>query len=360
MGWRMAGTIVLGVLMLGAGAFWLLKRWMDQPLYTPGSVRAAHDLSSPLDPPAAAAHPNGYVEMGAGVQLFTFKDGQGGRVVVLHGGPGIPPSHPWTGLHALADRFAFSYYHQRGCGRSTRPFERLPAGSTYKRMQLLHQTLGLPAQLGDIERLRRAWGETRLTLIGHSFGALLASLYAAEFPARVRALVLVAPAPLIVMPPAGGDLLDEIRRELPEPERVRYQEFLGRYMDFQSVLDGDERSVAALNREFGSFYAQVAQKHGMAMTDSGAALEDIGGFVVPALYLSLGRRHDWSGFLRNVQAPVLVLHGERDLQSEQASRAHAELFPRCRFEVIRGAGHFPFEDQPEAFAAAVAGFLEES
>ena len=36
MGWRMAGTIVLGVLMLGAGAFWLLKRRMDQPLYTPG------------------------------------------------------------------------------------------------------------------------------------------------------------------------------------------------------------------------------------------------------------------------------------------------------------------------------------
>jgi proline iminopeptidase len=358
MGWRITGSVVVGLLMLAAVALWLLKRWMDQALYTPGSVRASRELALPLDPPSAAVHADGFIEMGAGVRLFSFTDGQGRRVVVLHGGPGIPPCRPWRGLRALADRFAFSYYHQRGCGRSARPFEILPAGNTYKRMQLLHQTLGLPAQLADIERLRRAWGETRLTLIGHSFGALLAALYAAEFPGHVKALVLVAPAPLIVMPPAGGDLLNEIRRELPEAERARYQEFLGRYLDFRSIVDSDERTVAALNREFGAFYAQVARQHGMAMADIGATLDDIGGFVVPALYLSLGRRHDWSGFVREVQAPVLVLHGERDLQSEQASQSCAAYFRHARFQVIRGAGHFPFEDQPEAFASAVAEFLE--
>ena len=63
--------------------------------------------------------------------------------------------------------------------------------------------------------------------------------------------------------------------------------------------------------------------------------------------------------MRSVQAPALVLHGERDLQSEQASQAYAGLFQRSRFEVIPGAGHFPFEDQPDAFARAVAGFLKE-
>ena len=355
MGWKIAGVVVLGLLVLGAGALWVLKRWMEQPLYVPGSVRASRNLTAPLDPPTAARG-DGLVDMGAGVRLFTFTDGQGGRVVVIHGGPGIPPRGPWTGLHALADRFAFTYYHQRGCGRSTRPFERLPAGGTYARMQLLHQTLGLPAQLGDIERLRRAWGETRLTLIGHSFGALLASLYAAELPERVRALVLVAPAPLIVMPPAGGDLLDEIRRELPEAERVRYEVFLGRYLDFRRILDSDESAVAALNREFQPFYAQVARKHGFAMAE-GAFPEDAGGLVVQALYLSLGRRHDWSAFVGTVQAPTLVLHGERDVQSEQASAAYAAFFPHARFKVIRDAGHFPFEDRPDAFASAVAEFL---
>ena len=39
-----------------------------------------------------------------------------------------------------------------------------------------------------IERIRRILGRDRLTLVGHSFGAFLAAMYAAEFPDRVEAL----------------------------------------------------------------------------------------------------------------------------------------------------------------------------
>jgi proline iminopeptidase len=357
MGIKIGVGVVLGLLMLGVVVVWLLKRWMEQPLYVPGSVHAGRDLSSPLDPPTAQQQADGLVDVGGGVRLWSFVDGQGSRVVVVHGGPGIPTPKAWTGLHSLTNRFAFTYYHQRGCGRSTRPFERLPPGNTYHRMRLLHRTLGLPAQIGDIERLRRVWGEERLTLIGHSFGGLIATLYAAEFPERVRALVLVAPAPLVVMPPEDGGLLEEVRRLLPAAEQARYQAFLDRYLDFRHILDSDERSVASLNSEFGEFYARAARLHGIDLPGQ-AFPEDGGGFVVAALYLSLGQRHDWSAILRDVPAPVLVVHGERDLQSEQASRSYCAHLPHTRFEVIRGAGHFPFEDRPEAFAAVIGGFLD--
>ena len=54
---------------------------------------------------------------------------------------------------------------------------------------------------------------------------------------------------------------------------------------------------------------------------------------------------------------MLVLHGADDLQSEAASRQYSDLFPNAQFSVIEKAGHFPFEQQPEAFAEAVRAFL---
>ncbi|OGO41196.1 MAG: hypothetical protein A2Z04_05735 [Chloroflexi bacterium RBG_16_57_9] len=60
-------------------------------------------------------------------------------------------------------------------------------------------------------------------------------VYAAEFPERVEALVLVAPADVLAMPQEGGGLFEEIRRRLPESMREEYAAYLKRYLDFQNI-----------------------------------------------------------------------------------------------------------------------------
>jgi proline iminopeptidase len=84
-----------------------------------------------------------------------------------------------------------------------------------------------------------------------------------------------------------------------------------------------------------------------------------GGFLTLALYLSLGQRHDWTAAMARVRAPVLVLHGEEDLQPRAATERVAALFPNSRLLSLPGAGHFPFDEQPDAFAQAVSEFLRE-
>ena len=44
--------------------------------------------------------------------------------------------------------------------------------------------------------------------------------------------------------------------------------------------------------------------------------------------------------LRQVTAPVLVIHGADDLQSEAATRLYVDSFPNAEFAVIENAGHF--------------------
>ena len=85
--------------------------------------------------------------------------------------------------------------------------------------------------------------------------------------------------------------------------------------------------------------------------------------VVSCLYvpkqLDSGTRLYYTDALNDVSAPVLVLHGSDDLQTEDASRVYVDAFPNAQFQVIQDATHFPFVEEPEQFATVVAEFLEE-
>lgn len=58
------------------------------------------------------------------IRLHHFSIGRGRPILVIHGGPGYPLGLPVPGFNPLTNRFAFHSYDQRGCGQSTRPFDR--------------------------------------------------------------------------------------------------------------------------------------------------------------------------------------------------------------------------------------------
>jgi pimeloyl-ACP methyl ester carboxylesterase len=62
--------------------------------------------------------------------------------------------------------------------------------------------------------------------------------------------------------------------------------------------------------------------------------------------------------LGEVEVPALVLWGESDrIATPGYGRALAAALPKGRFEVVKGAGHLPQFEQPEAIFAAIDGFL---
>jgi proline iminopeptidase len=227
-------------------------------------------------------------------------------------------------------------------------------------MQTLDRTLGLGAQIADIERIRRILGDEKLILVGHSWGGFLASLYAAEFPERVEALVLVSPANVLVMPQpdAESDLFAAVRAKLPAEEQAGFDAFMEEYFDFGSLFNKSEEDLIAMNRKFGEYYIKIMAPDVAADTESGIPVQGRpGGWMVWAQYVSMGQRHDYHKALEKVNAPVLVIHGADDLQSESASRLYADAFPNAQFVVIQNASHFSFEQRPEQFARLVGDFL---
>jgi proline iminopeptidase len=337
--------IVVVLVVVAAALAW---RWMTGPMYRPGDARASLTAG---EPPAVRPDDHQRWRVTQSISLHHFEEGSGRDVLVVHGGPGFPPSRPWRVGPLLADRYRLVYYHQRGCGLSSRPFKSFPGSNTYQNMQTLQRTLGLAAQVADIERIRRILGCDRLVLLGHSFGAMIAGLYAAEFPERVDALIFVAPANLVVMP-SKPDLFDLVRERLANALKPEYDAYMREYLDFRGALGRTEEQSSAFYGRFARYYGAAAKLNGLDGSDPSAA-----GYQPLAVYLSMGKHHDYSAAFRGVKAPVMVVHGASDMQPEKASRDFAALFSQVRFVRIEGATHFPFDEQPGEFARIVADFL---
>jgi proline iminopeptidase len=109
-----------------------------------------------------------------------------------------------------------------------------------------------------------------------------------------------------------------------------------------------------MNEQFGKYYLQIMD---VDMESEWPKQGKPGGWMVWAGYVSMGQRHDYRPALREVDVPVLVIHGAEDLQSEAASRLYVDAFPNAEFAVIEHASHSSFEDQPDQFAAIVKTFL---
>ncbi|MBC8507131.1 MAG: alpha/beta hydrolase [Chloroflexi bacterium] len=352
--WIILGTIALLIVIM-VGGFWYFSM---QPLYNPGMVSTGENLSAPLTPPDQLTGSETWL-VEPGVELEHFSEGEGPNVIVIHGGPGQPFTAPASGLSLLSNEYQFHYYAQRGCGESARPIDRFESPNTYENMQTLDRTLGLGAQIADIERIRQILGDEKLILVGHSWGGFLASLYAAEFPDRVEALVLVSPANTLIMPQpeAESDLFASVREKLSPAEQTEYDAFMEEYFDFAGQFEKSEADLIAMNEKFGEYYVAIMDPNQLEATSSQPVQGKPGGWMVWAQYISMGQRHDYSKALENVNAPVLVIHGADDLQSEAASRLYSDAFPNAEFVEIQNASHFAFEEQPEQFAQVVADFL---
>src|SRR3954466_12010604 len=122
-----------------------------------------------------------------GYDLNVEEVGSGFPLIVLHGGPGMDHSMFRPYLAPLGDAYRLLYVDERGQGRSERVD---PA------------TLSLEVFARDVGRLAEALGLDEFALLGHSFGAIIATWHATE--AGTAAAYVIS---------GGGDASDELMKD---------------------------------------------------------------------------------------------------------------------------------------------------
>lgn len=204
------------------------------------------------------------------------------------------------------------------------------------------------AQANLIRDLLERLGEGRGTVVGHSLGGGVAMQFAYQYPERCERLVLVSSGGL------GREVHAILRAAaLPGAELVlpwlsvaasrsigTAVKTLGRF-GFRASADLGEtwRGFSSLE--------EASARRAFLLTVRG--LIDPGGQRVSAtdkLYLS-------------ADLPTLIVWGEHDplIPVAHAVRAH-EMMPGSRLEIFAAAGHYPYLDDPERFAALVLDFMQ--
>jgi proline iminopeptidase len=268
-----------------------------------------------------------------GVRLYTRRVGDGPPVVVLHGGPGAHHDYLLPQYDHLARGRALLYYDQRGGGRSPAPRE---------------MPVGWREHVADLEALRDHWGLERLTLLGYSWGGLLAVLYALEHPRRVERLALVSSAPVTAAWREEFERRFEDRMAQPWIARSRA-----------------ELAALGLARTDPEKYRRLAFALSVAGYFHNPALaRDMTPFRVTertrrAVWESLGE-YDLRDEIRETfphgAAPrSLLVHGVYDPMPLESARETAALLSTGVVELA--TGHAPHVEATELFVNALDGFL---
>lgn len=289
-------------------------------------------------PPIPAPRESGFTSK-TSVPLFWAAYGpkSASKLLVLHGGPGASHDYLLPQMLQLSPERELIFYDQRGGGRSRHENE---GPITWR------------TQVEDLAAVVSEFSLDPLSIVGYSWGGLLAMLYATEAAAG---RVPIAPYRMILIDPA------------PVTRRYREEfetEFNRRQQDEQISGMRKDLVESGLQERDRDAYRQRAFEVSVAgyFADPERARDltpfRVIGKVQKSIWESLGD-FDLRDALKSVKCPTLVVHGSRDPIPVGSSKDIAGSLG-ARFVLIEGSGHVPYVEQPGQLFPALAVFLDET
>lgn len=277
----------------------------------------------------------------------TYGDPANPVVIILHGGPG-GDYRSILALQALTDEYHVVFFDQRGSGLSPR---------------VDPEEITLESAIADVDSFVEYFGKgEKVNIVGHSWGAMLASAYLGLYPQKVDHVVLAEP----------GFLNSEFAKEWAEGTQMHFSSGLIYYFlktKFEALHvngpDGyasDDYFGHQINLYQGSDHPQasyycegdkpdenVSWRFGTAAGNamSQQAVDTDGNFDIN---LAEG--------VEQFEHTVLFMTGDcQQLIGAEYQSRQMKLFPNAELAVIPDAGHEMFFENPEASVEVVRAYL---
>lgn len=276
------------------------------------------------------------ITMSDGTELHVTVRGEGFPVLYLHGGPGS--GSYWMEVFmgdSLESMVQMIYLDQRGVGRSGSPLE---------------PDFSLERMILDFEEVREAFGFETWFTMGHSFGGILQTAYAAAHPEVNRGMIMVNAS--LNMPgsfrsswcPKALEFLDSTE-ELPfcsdeaTPLFDRWNELIGRLnnQDLMWKMGFEERkSMDRINQTYGDI-----EQWNPDFSNQFQSYEEY--------------KYDYTRYTSELNMPVLFYFGKRDWMAGPEHYRMIE-FPDLLLWPAETA-HMPFLENSEDLLQAIRTFL---
>lgn len=282
---------------------------------------------------------NGYIAVDGGkIYYEKFGAKNSNPVIVLHGGPGmLDSSYLLPQMAELANENQVIFYDQRGSGKSLG-------------FALNSSSINMNNFVADLEALRAKLGFDKFTVVGHSWGGLLAMAYAIKYPQHLNAVVLVSSAPANA---AGFKIFgnEYVKRT------QTIQSELTKIETSKQFQDGDPSAVKQYFHDiFAVYFYNKADLEKLSLVFTKPAFLS-GKQVADILMIDYLSTYDLSAELNKLQMPVLIIHGENDIVPLSTAQTTNALIPNSQLIVLQDCDHFPYIEKPSAFFNDTSAFI---
>jgi pimeloyl-ACP methyl ester carboxylesterase len=308
---------------------WIASILMLWSLFT-SDVLAA--FSTPAKPFTTPDGKLSYHQMGNGSKT----------ILLLGGGPGFSSWNLEPIQRMLSSGYRVLLLDMRGIGEN--------------KMSVVPNEVLLKKWVSDLERLRQHSKSETWTLIGHSWGALMAQRYAQQHPKSIEQLVLLNP-----VDPQTDSLKPLVERI--EQKRLDNTPAADPFSDaaWQHQTDTPNQTQLAqqkLSQALPSYFYNYAQGVQYAQQFNSTDFE-------PAINVGIWKAYQQQPIrpqaLRQLamQFPIFIMGCDEDLLSPENIANYQKILPKVPVKQLKQCAHFPWVEQPEAFEQQLLAFLQE-
>ncbi len=286
------------------------------------------------------------VDLGAGRTAAYEVIGDGNPLLYFQGGPGFSAALLRPEAQLLADHFAVYLIDPAGSGGSTPPSD--------------------PSQYDHVGHARfysdvcEAVGVGPATIMGSSFGGIVAMTYAALYPERTTRCISVASRAVgeeIEGPEAAAEMQAFLARHSHQPWYPEARKIWDEWTD-RVLVAQDSREVDAMMAEVLPLYTAEPDRPGVqAMIEQWRRDMKTDLAAVKAWESGLWQTIDARPLLAKIQCPTLVLVGALDLICGPAQgQLIVEAVPGAELVSVPNSGHFIAAEAPESFRDEIIKF----
>jgi proline iminopeptidase len=261
--------------------------------------------------------------------------GSGKPLLIINGGPGMNSNGFENLAIKLSENNKTIIYDQRGTGKS--------------RLNTLDSsTITMKLMLDDIESLRKHFNIDKWSILGHSFGGMLASYYAAEYPQHIESLILSSSGgiDLELLDYAGEAINSKLSKE--ELDSLSYWS--------AKINAGDTSYHAKLER--GKVLAPAYLYDKKFIPALAERLTQGNAVINQLIWNDLKKiKYDCAEKLKTFDKPVLIIQGRQDIiQVKTAEKAH-KILKNSKIVILENCGHYGWLDNAAVYFQEINSFL---
>ena len=290
---------------------------------------------------------------------YIFIQGKGIRktspIIFLNGGPGGYITDEGIQLKSKLSNLGYDIYmyDQIGSGQS----ERLSKITEYTAER--HKK--------DLEEIIKRIGSQKVILIGQSWGAILAVLFAADNQNKIEKLIFTCPGPIY---PVHQDLISVIPPDSLHLKTPIYSNAQGNFkannfrtkaMSFFATNFAVKLATDKEADDFETYLDFEVNKSTVYDTSKIPKMSAGGGYYASVMtFNSLHTIQDPRPKLKNSEIPILVIKAQYDNQKWGFTKEYCEIFKNYKLLIIPNSGHAISIEMPGLYLKSIEEFLKQN